>query len=1356
MRLKCAITYLLLFCFALCRAQSIQFNRLAIEDGLSQNSVLAVCQDKDGFIWLGTRAGLNKYDSYNFKVYRNQPADTAGLYTSYITALTCDAANHLWIGTSGGLNIYDRTLDKFKRVNLPLKNINDENRKRINALLTDRSGRLWVASEFNLNLVSVSQGKISVTPVPLPEGKIMLRSLFQDNTGIIWLGTAKGVYQVTESGKQFIIKKFDAADAAGLANTQVLSVTQDAGHNIWIGTTGKGLLRYNTVSKQITQFTALGNNSLGDDNIRRLLPDGKGNLWIGTQNGISVLNLATGSFSNYRNNPWDEHSLSQNSIHSLYKDNAGTVWIGTFFGGVNRVYPYPAPFTVLSNRSFTGALNNNVISSVIKDENDNLWIGTEGGGINVVDGISGKINTFQHSPANANSLGSNLVKVIYKDNSGSIWVGTHSGGLNLYNPATKSFTRYLNDKQITLGSEITCVMQDSQNRLWVGTETAGLNIFERKGVALIPITNAAVTQVTQSRSVLGVIQASDGTVWAGGPDGLYITNTRGQAKVIKHLKANQQLSVNTIFEDNEGHIWVGTNTSGLARFAKNQRLLARYATGNGLSDNKVLGILQNDNELWISTGNGLNRLNIKTGKINHYTEADGIAGNVFNNNSYYKANDGQMFFGGYNGLTSFYPHKININQQIPVARLTSLSVHNKAVTTAAPDGILPQNISLSKQITLNYNQNVFTLRFAVLNFIKPKKNRYQYYLEGYDKNWQHTDVPAATYTNVPPGNYHFYIKGSNNDNVWSRETVLDVSIRPPFWKTWWAYLFYFLFAAGLVVLLVRYVFIRALYKKEQELTRLKLNFFTNISHEIRTHLALIIGPTDRLMADNESPVKGKQQLITIKNNSESLLQLINELLDFRKVETGHLSLRAVPSNLISFIETIGASFDEIAIEKNITYTIQHTTKYTEVYLDSEQLEKVFYNLLHNAFKFTPNGGSITVDINDNDGFVSVDVINSGPGISKENIDKLFDNYFQEVDYGKQNTGYGIGLALSKSIVELHKGSIGVKSVSIGEGDNLTTFTVTLLKGSAHFLPGQLQAGKSLQTTIAPAPVNMAEPVREEFTNTPAYADDDIFGDEKPTVLIVEDNLEIRKFIRETLQPKYNITEAGHGIEGFELAVFGIPDLIISDVMMPEMDGLTFCSKIKTDERTSHIPVILLTAKNTVQQHIDGLQTGADIYLTKPFSIDILMLQVNNLLRARELMWARFDRKFKQNGVAASLPEDVKTDKQAAQLHPLDEAFLNRLTGIVNDNLTNRNFGVQLLSQMAGMSQPVLFRKIKGITGISANDFVKSLRLKRAAELLLEKHYNVSEISTIVGYESSKYFSREFKKYYGVNPSEYEG
>lgn len=1341
--MKYIFSYCLLFFMLAGRSQEIEFSHLSIEDGLSQNSVLSTTQDGNGFLWFGTRNGLNKYDSYRFSVYRNSPAKKGSISDNYVTALLCDSRNTIWVGTHNGLNRYDAGNDSFSRISLATETSSDEVNKFINCIYEDRKGRIWIGTDFTVKILTRGGSGIKVSSVPLFKKKLIVRCIYQDRESIFWVGTSNGVIRLREGRNGFILLdtlQNKKTDKGSLSSNQVTSIVEDNEKNIWIGTSAGGLNLYSRLSGSFTHF---GHNnsdgsSLVNNNIRKLLFDTKNNLWVGTQDGLSILDARTGKFRNYRNDPWNKTSLSQNSIHSLFKDKTGTIWIGTFFGGVNSFFSYKTPFKIFNNRSVQNRLNNNVISSIIEDDHSNLWVGTEGGGVNYLDRATGRSAYYIHNPEDPSSLGSNLVKTIYKDKENNIWIGTHGGGLNLLNRDRYTFTRFMYQNNETLGSEITCLLEDSRGIFWVGTETAGVRMFKKNGTDINPINFIPVNRITKNAAIFSILEATDKKIWLGTARGLYIIG-KDRIAVPQQAPNFSAVKANCIFEDARGSIWVGVNNNGLLKYNKQGKFLQSYSEVNGLSNNNVLGILQDDkNTLWISTANGLCRFNSANNTFNSYTEADGLEGNIFNHNSYYKSKSGEMFFGGYNGFVSFFPKDIEINSTTPPVYITALKFNdNKSVQPEEAKKLRAE--TAKKEVRLRYDQNLFTIDFAALNYIKASKNTYKYFLKGYDKEWNTTGNPSVVYSNVPPGSYQFIVKGSNNDNIWSNPTTLNITVNPPFWKTWWAYTMYVLLVAGLIFLIIRYFFLRELYKKNQELTKLKLNFFTNISHEIRTHLSLIIGPVDRLITDRMHAPEDKQQLITIKNNSESLLQLVNELMDFRKAETGHLPLRILLINIVPFIESVYSSFHSLSASRNIQMDFISTSDDIEMYFDPEQLKKVFYNLITNAFKFTPDGSNISVNIEEKTSYADISVINKGKGISKENIGKLFDNYFQEDDYGRTNTGYGIGLALSKSIVELHGGDLTVTSES---ETNYTCFTVRLLKGRVHFSDDQIIIEEGIKAAEQIDPGVVMAYNESQTVNRPS--------DTQHTLLIVEDNRSIRALITEALQSRYRIIESENGIEGWQAAADQIPDLIISDVMMPEMDGLELCRRLKTDERTSHIPVILLTARNAVASQISGLQTGADIYLTKPFSLEILSLHIFNLLKAREALWKQFDRQIKPD----LIPGKEREDALHLSIHPLDEAFINKMIQMVEEKLDDPEFGIAMLSKMAAMSQPVLFKKIKAITGLSANEFVKSLRLKKAAELLRENKYTVYEVSYIVGYDSSKYFSREFKKYYHKTPSEY--
>lgn len=1326
---------LAIFIFAMPEAygQKISFAHLNAEDGLSQNSVLAITQDHQGFIWFGTRSGLNRYDSKRFVTYRANAAQNGSISSNYILSLLADSQKNLWVGSRNGVNRYRPEDDSFEKIGFekePGKEIY------INYLFEDSKKRIWATTSNSVYIINDTKKPVLNVFGPLAGWQLgIVYVVFEDSKNNIWLGTANGLFKLTANGNSYTVKTYrhDAKDINGLADHSVTSITEDKKNQLWIGTVNGGLHLYNREKDSFIHFKHGGAASLINDHIRKLLPDNQNRLWIGTQEGLSVLDINTLRFENFTNEPGKQESLSQNSIHSLYMDKAGTVWVGTFFGGVNSYSPYFNHFSIYNNNSDSFRLNNNVISSIVEDHKGNILIGTEGGGVNYCDTKTGKVAYFTNDAARPNSLGSNLVKVIYKDRQNDIWIGTHGGGLNRVKYETNglSFARYSYDAihGDAPGLEISSVLQDHRGILWVGTERKGVKPFIKTGDKLVEDTGLGkALQPVRNTSVGCLLEISSSVLWIGTTDGVYELN----GLVLKKITGTNGLTVNCIFEDAAKNIWLGTANNGLFCFDIQGKRLNNYTTKDGLSQNNVLGILQDRRgNLWISTGNGLVKMNTNRSfqTINRH---DGLAGNTFNNNSYYQDAAGRMFFGGYDGLISFNPDEIKENKQPGMVYITGIH--------------LPGNVSKSilqqKRLVLDHNQNVFTLDFALLSYIKPGKNGYAYKLDGYDEQWKYTTEPSAVYTNVPPGEYTFWCKGSNNDGVWGEPVSLKLRITPPFWKTWWAYSIYAVLFAGLVFFVTYHFYLRALYKRNNELTQLKLDFFTNISHEIRTHLSLIMAPAEKLIRADENRSHSTQEVQTIKNNSESLLQLVNELMDFRRAETGHLPLHVTENDLVSFVNQVYTSFNELAAVKSITAKLNASMQEMAVWFDKEQMQKVLYNLLSNAFKFTPDGGFIEVSLQEHTDLVIIQVTNNGKGIAKENLDKLFDNYFQENDYGQRNTGYGIGLALSKSIVELHKGTIRVSSQKRAhDEDFLTIFSVELLKGNKQFTSEQLatyakpEPALHFSQTAVPLPLK-EEPLQNEEAGS------------KKTLLIVEDNQNIRTFIKDVLQNEYYILESADGQAGWELATEHIPDLIISDIMMPVMDGLAFCDKLKTDLRTSHIPVILLTAKTSVANQVSGLQAGADVYLTKPFSIEVLELQVHNLLAAKE-------RIRKQYATLLSMPEkEPVSEEPKPVLHPLDEAFLNELIKLVEEHIDKTDFGVAMLSKLVGMSQPVLLKKIKAITGMSANDFVKSLRLKKACGLLLENRYTVYEVAYMVGYENSKYFSREFKKEFGKTPTEY--
>ena len=1326
-RISRALLTILLCLPQLLKAQRLLFHHLNVENGLSQNSVIAIVQDNRGFMWFGDRYGLNRYDGENFRMYRNNYADSTTISDDYITTLFCDARHTLWVGTTNGLNRYDPERDAFNRV-FPGENIN--------CLYQDNQGTLWVGAADGLFK------KTGTGFTPVLRGSVV-RAVYEDHQGYLWVGATTGLLRLEPAPGGYHIQR--------VTDDHITSIREDEEQprNLWIGTANGGLNKYDPATGTFHAFTHQ-NSGLINNNVRTICPDPSGRLWIGTQEGLTIFDPRSGQFTAYQHDPGDPESLSQNSIYSIFPDASGSMWIGTYFGGVNVVYSHATPFTVSKSEKDRSSLDNNVVSGFAEDAAHNLWIGTEGGGLNYWDRARNTFIAYKNVPGDPTSLGSNLVKVVYRDKDGNIWVGTHAGGLDLLDPVHGRFHRFLyNAQDPTLNSEVEAILEDSQGRFWIGAEDS-LYVYKRTGSSLSPY--PGISPLNETPAVRVLFEDSRHNVWMASTRALYVLrNGQTTFQAVLQAKGNNSFHsnfVNCIREDDRGRLWIGLYGAGLTTYDPATGKFNTYTQKDGLPNDNVLGIEEDNNgQLWISTDNGLSRFDPVSGVFKNYTASDGLAGSGFNYNSHFKDSRGELFFGGFNGFTSFFPAQIETNNDIVPLVFTSLDLFNKPVSIGG--GILDRSIGFTDHIRFHYDQDGFTIHFALLNFIKPEKNRYAYKMDGVDKDWNLGAAASATYTGLPPGDYLFWVKGANNDGVWSKPAALRITILPPFWKTWWAYCFYALALAALVFLIVRYFFLRELLKREDALHQAKLNFFTNISHEIRTHLALIIGPVEKLLLRKRDP-EDERQLRYVKKNSESLLQLVSELMDFRKAESGNLSLHVSEGNIVAFLKDIYASFEHLATSRGIQTDLLSSDDVISVFFDREQLEKVFFNLLSNAFKFTPDGGCINVFVEEEKTFVAVHIVDNGRGIAPENLDKLFINYYQENDYNVQNTGYGIGLALSKSIVELHKGSMRVES----EMGSRTSFTVTLQKGRRHFSEGQMAmggygpavpAGKADTGGLAGAlrAAELSGKAEASASGPAPHAEGRAASTTKPSVLLVEDNPEVRAFVRSALEERYQVTESPDGLKGWEAATEDIPDLIISDVMMPEMDGLTLCGKLKTDERTSHIPVILLTAKTTTANQINGLEMGADLYLTKPFSIHILELHMRNLLSAREKMRQKFS-------------QELVIQPRRVVVNTLDEQFIEKAISFIEERMDDPEFGVQMLSTHMAMSQPVLYKKIKALTDMSAGDFIKNIRLKKAAQLLREKRHTVYEVAYMVGYSDRKHFSKEFKKMFDRNPTDFAG
>lgn len=1174
---------------------------------------------------------------------------------------------------------------------------------------------------------------------------------------------------------------FDRKNHSLIANNrfselgEIHSFIQSNDGSIWIGHS-MGLSKLNPLDNSIKlyqpspSFTFIPNNNFWNN----IIEDYDGFIWgfSDPNKGLLCFNPKIEQFRKYNHNPELKSSLSSGTVWSVYQDKSGIVWVGTHGAGLNKWDRNKQKFKrYSSNPNDPDGNKFNNVNSIIEDRSGVIWF--DGEGLNSFNRLSNEFSNYNYDVSGK----SNAVNSIYIDESDIIWFGTNSKGLGKFNATNNTFHFYsldLNDSTTISNNKVRFILPDNDDILWIGTWGGGLNKFDKKigsfkRFRLFPYSENQVGCIYKDQ---------EGNLWIGtDDDGLNVLNQTNETLISYNLgEVSYAPSIVAIYEDKKRNFWVGTYTSGIHLFdRKKKKSIYNITEEDGLANNNIRTIQEDKSgNLWIGTGNGLSKFDPKTHSIKNYFFAENFNGNRYLDNSACKTSNGEMLFGTYDGFIIFHPDSIKDDPVPPQIVISKVSLFNRPDDKLEYDGF----ISDLNELDLAYNENDLRFDYVGLHYGDPAKNQYKYMLEGFDKDWVDAGTQRnAVYTNLDAGEYLFRVTACNADGVWNEEGAsLKIIIPPPFWATWWAYSIYVLFFLGLLYSIRRYELNRTHLKNQVKLDEVKLKereeadkmksrFFANISHEFRTPLTLILGPANNLISKFKDE-EIQKQTGAIKRNANRLLILINQLLDLSTLEAGKLELKASRQNIVPFIKGITMSFESIAERKDITLKVKSSSDEIELYFDKEKMTKIMTNLLSNAFKFTPKGGTIAVSINNchselvlesefnkkmlkqvqHDNCVEIKVRDTGIGISEEELPKLFDRFYQvDSSQTREHEGTGIGLALTKELVELHQGKISVDS-KLNEG---TEFTIELPVGRNHLKDEEIVEGDVILNPDLVGMKNLTEfsitDSSSSFDKLSVTKNDNTINEDKYIVLVVEDNADVREYIKDSIGKDFQIEEASNGEQGVRKAEQIIPDLIISDIMMPKMDGNELTRTLKNDEKTSHIPIILLTAKSEQESKLEGLETGADDYLTKPFDTKELQIRINNLINIR--------RKLQEKYSSVDYVPSKNKKETERKLTNIEELFMSKVMEVIENHISEEEFNIEQFGKEVGMSRMQLHRKLKALTGKSASNYLRSVRLNKAKQMIEEQKGNISEIAYSVGFSSPQYFTRSFKDEFGFPPSE---
>lgn len=1345
----------LILCLSPLQIQSQTGRFYSTDKGLSSSLINQLYQDSKGYVWVATEYGLNRFDGLRFANYWQMTPGSVSLKNNYVRSLYEDSRQNLWIGCIDGLMKYDPETDTFEEI--PVIRAGKRVFPHVTQMLELHNGEVWLTTtgQGMFRLDNERKQAVSVDELLRQSNYNYQSCFYEDSHYNLWIGTyGNGLICYLPATKEVRVFKYPT-----LNDNNVSAIMEDKRGNLFIGTQKQGLSRYDRQTNRIIAVPYAGRGNLSV----YCMSEVDGQLLVGTDGqGLKVYNPASKQLEDFTLNtaPID---FSEGKVHVILEDKDKNLWLGLFQKGIVLMPKQEHPFEYYGSKSiYYNPIGQGCVMSIFQDGDHHLWVGTDNDGIYELDENGVRLRHFQ--PGSSPRSVANTIISIYEDSDKNLWVGSYTRGLAKMNRVTGECDYFLpidNEK-------IFSITEDRHKNLYIATLGSGFYQYNLQTGNLKHYESSKDETGDLKRNELAndwvnyIFCDSEGIIWLGHYKGISCFNP-STGNFVNYKQVNTLISDcvgYAVYEDGGGNIWAGT-TDGLYRFDKQTQALRKFTTEDGLPNNVICGLCEDSRRnIWISTYRGVSKYDAKENRFINYYSGDGLQGNEFTHGAFYKDKSGRIYFGGVNGITSFLPENIGSASKEMEVWITEFYIFNEPVhKNTLSDGkpVINSSVQDAGLFRLSYRDNTFSVAFSTLQYNNPEQITYQYKIDELSPQWFTTEpgVNRATYNNLPPGKYTFRVRALNHGNFSEVKTV-KIVITPPWYQTWWAYLIYAALVGLLVLGIVNYILSRMRHRREimkrehaEMLNEAKLQFFINISHEIRTPMTLIINPLEKLLAEQ----KDHELLRTyqmIYRNAQRILRLINQLMDIRKLDKGQMFMKFRETDIVGFINDVMQTFEYLAHKKRIRFTFEHEMPQLKAWIDLNNFDKVLMNIFSNAFKYTPEEGEIQVclttgrDATRRDAlreYFQIVVTDSGIGIDRNLIERIFERFYQiDNDVTHSNFGTGIGLHLSRSLVQLHHGTIFAENREDTSGSR---FVIRLPLGSAHLRASELESVEGEEVARRGLPVtSMPQPEEEEAAEEEKLK----AGKAKPRlhILVVEDEEEIRSYLKSELSDEYKVETCNNGKEAYDFILRTLPDLVISDIMMPEMDGLTLCRKLKQNTTVNHVPIVLLTAKSKPEDTLEGMEIGADAYIVKPFNTELLKSTIANLIANRRLL---------RNKFSGAQQQEDKMEKLS--MKSSDEILMNKIMKVINEHLDDPALNVEMLAAEVGLSRVHVHRKLKELTNLSTRDFIKNIRLQQAASLLSQdKGLTISEIAYATGYSNLSHFSSSFREKYGMSPTEY--